>query len=150
MKQLNLDKNIGGKPVTLLVAAIILFFTILIPTTASTQDAKVDRAVSNFCNKLDGFITALDAMDVANESGTYDEFTKAYNKAIKAWNKFVKSTDKLEKVEYKESVKAYNNLVDAVNMIQGESIDEQTGKKINKHIDSASDTVSSLQTEECK
>ena len=134
----------------LLVVALISTFTVLMPTTVAAQDAKVDKAVANFCNKLDGFVTALDVLDSANETGTYDEFTKAYNKAVKAWNKFVKSADKLEKVEYKESEKAYNDLVDAVNLVQGDSIDDQTGKKINKHIDNASDTILSLQTMECK
>lgn len=135
---------------TLLIAALISFFTLFVPTTASAQDAKIDKAVADFCNKLDGFIISLNALDQANETGTYKEFDKAYNKAVKAWNKFVKSADKLENVEYKESVNAYNDLVDAVNLIQGEDIDDHTAKKIDKHVDNASDTILSLQTMECK
>lgn len=135
---------------TLLVAALISFFAVLIPTTASAQDAKVDKAVTNFCNKLDGLIFALDALDQANETGTYDEFTKSYNKASKAWNKFKKSADKLKNIEYNESVKAYHNLVNAVILIEGDNIYSHTGEEINKHIDSASDTILSLQTMECK
>lgn len=150
MKQLNFTKNMNSTFRTLLIAALISFFTVFVPSTASAQDAKVDKAVANFCNKLDGFITSLDALDQANETGTYKEFDKAYNKAVKAWNKFVKSVDKLENVEYNESVKAYNNLVDAVNLIQGDTIDDQTSKKIDKHVDSASDTILSLQTMQCK
>ena len=150
MKQLNFKKRMNWTLRTLVVASLLSFFIVLIPKTASAQDAKVDKAVANFCTKLGGLITALDVLDQTNETGTYDEFTKAYNKAVKAWNKFVKSADKLENVEYKESVKAYNNLVDAVNLIQGDKIDSQTGKKIDKHIDSASDTILSLQTMECK
>ena len=135
---------------TLLIAALISFFTLFVPTTASAQDAKIDKAVADFCNKLDGFIISLNALDQANETGTYKEFDKAYNKAVKAWNKFVKSADKLENVEYKESVNAYNDLVDAVNLIQGEDIDDHTAKKIDKHVENASDTILSLQTMECK
>ena len=135
---------------TLLIAALISFFTLFVPTTASAQDAKIDKAVADFCNKQDGFIISLNALDQANETGTYKEFDKAYNKAVKAWNKFVKSADKLENVEYKESVNAYNDLVDAVNLIQGEDIDDHTAKKIDKHVDNASDTILSLQTMECK
>ncbi len=135
---------------TLLIAALISLFTLFVPTTASAQDAKIDKAVADFCNKLDGFIISLNALDQANETGTYKEFDKAYNKAVKAWNKFVKSADKLENVEYKESVNAYNDLVDAVDLIQGEDIDDHTAKKINKHVDNASDTMLSLQTMECK
>ncbi len=135
---------------TLLIAALISLFTLFVPTTASAQDAKIDKAVADFCNKLDGFIISLNALDQANETGTYKEFDKAYNKAVKAWNKFVKSADRLENVEYKESVNAYNDLVDAVDLIQGEDIDDHTAKKINKHVDNASDTMLSLQTMECK
>ena len=135
---------------TLLIAALMSFFTLFVPTTVSAQDAKIDKAVADFCNKLDGFIISLNALDQANETGTYKEFDKAYNKAVKAWNKFVKSADKLENVEYKESVNAYNDLVDAVDLIQGEDIDDHTAKKIDKHVDNASDTILSLQTMECK
>lgn len=150
MKKLNFKKNMDLTIRTLLVTFLISCFAVLIPTTVTAQDAKVDKAVANFCNKLGGVITALDALDQANETGTYNEFTKAYNKTVKAWNKFVKSADKLEKVEYKESEKAYNDLVDAVNLVQGDKIDDKTGKKIDKHVDSASDTILSLQTMECK
>ena len=135
---------------TLLVAALISIFAVFVPTTASAQDAKVDKAVANLCNKLDGLITALVVLDQANETGTYKEFTKSYNKAVKAWNKFVKSADKLENVEYKESVNAYNDLVDAVNLIEGDKVDKGTSNKINKHVDNASDTILSLQTMHCK
>ena len=150
MKKLNFKKNMDLTIRTLLVTFPISCFAVHIPTTVTAQDAKVDKAVANFCNKLGGVITALDALDQANETGTYNEFTKAYNKTVKAWNKFVKSADKLEKVEYKESEKAYNDLVDAVNLVQGDKIDDKTGKKIDKHVDSASDTILSLQTMECK
>lgn len=150
MEKLNLTKNMNRTLRTMFVASLISIFALIIPTTVSAQDAKIDKAVGNFCNKLDGLITALYALDQANETGTYKEFTKAYNKTVKAWNKFVKSADKLEKVEYKESVNAYNNIVDAVNLIEGESIDDKTANKINKHVGNASDTILSLQTMHCK
>ena len=150
MKKLILLKNKGGSKYVIFVAAMLLLITILAPATSLAQDAKLEKAEANFCNKLGGLITALNTLDETNETGTYDEFTKAYNKTVKAWNKFVKSADKLERVEYKESVNAYNDLVDAVNLIQEDNIDEQTGKKINKHIDSAAKTISDLQVIECK
>jgi hypothetical protein len=133
-----------------LIATFLLLFALLVPVTGLAQDAKLDRAEANFCKKLGGLITALNTLEETNETGTYDEFSKAYNKTVKAWNKFVKSADKLENVEYKESVKAYNNLVDAVNMIQGDSMDDKTADKVGKHIDSAADTIADLQVVECK
>jgi len=143
-------KNKGWSMHAIFAAALISLFAILTPATSLAQDAKVDKAEANFCEKLVGLITALNILDETNETGTYDEFTKAYNKTVKAWNKFVKSADKLEKVDYKESVNAYNNIVDAVNLIQQDNIDEQTGKKINEHIDNAANTISDLQVIECK
>lgn len=134
----------------LMTLGFILVFTLFMPTTASAQDAKIDKAVANFCNKLDGLITSLYELDEVNETGTDKEFDKAYNKAVKSWNKFVKSVDKLENVEYKESVNAYNDLVDAVNLFEGDTMNEQTSKKIDKHIDSVADTILSLQNMHCK
>ena len=132
------------------VAALISLFAILAPVTSLAQDAKLDKAEANFCKKLGGLITALNTLDETNETGTDAEFKKAYNNTVKAWNKFVKSADKLERVDYKESVNAYNNIVDAVNLIQGDNIDEQTGKKINEHIDNAAKTISDLLAIECE
>ena len=150
MNKPNLLKNKGRLIHAMFVAALVSLFTILAPATSLAQDTKLDKAEANFCKKLGGLITAMNTLDETNETGTYDEFTKAYNKTVKAWNKFVKSADKLERVDYKESVNAYNNIVDAVNLIQEDNIDEQTGKKINKHIDSAAKTISDLQVIECK
>ena len=150
MNKLILLKNRRRPKHAMFIVALISLFAILAPATSLAQDAKVDKAETNFCEKLVGLITALNILDETNETGTYDEFTKAYNKTVKAWNKFVKSADKLEKVDYKESVNAYNNIVDAVNLIQQDNIDEQTGKKINEHIDNAANTISDLQVIECK
>jgi len=110
----------------------------------------VDKAVTKFCKKLEGLINAFDALDQANETGTYKEFTKAYKKAVRAWNKFVKSADKLETVEYNESMNAYNDLAEAVNLVEGDNMDKQTSNKIDKNVDRASDTITSLQTMQCK
>ncbi len=150
MNKPNLLKNKGRLIHAMFVAALVSLFTILAPATSLAQDTKLDKAEAKFCEKLGGFISALNTLDATSETGTYDEFTKAYNKTVKAWNKFVKSADKLEEVDYKESVNAYNDIADAVNLIQGENIDEQTGKKINKHIDNAAKTISDLQLIECK
>ena len=150
MKYLNFKKNMGSTLRNLMVVGFILVFTLFIPITASAQDAKIDKAVAGFCNKLDGLITAVDNLKQVNNTGTDKEFYKAYDKTVKAWNKFVKSVDKLENVEYKESVNAYNDLIDAVNLIDGDDIDDHTTKKIDKHIDNAVDTIYSLQTMHCK
>jgi len=149
MKYLNFKKNMGSTLRNLMALGFILVLTLFMPTTASAQDAKIDKATANFCNKLDGLITAVNELDQVNETGTDKEFDKAYNKAVKSWNKFVKSVDKLENVEYKESIKAYNDLVDAVNLIGDDNMDDKTSKKINNHIDSAADTILSLQTMHC-
>ena len=150
MNKMILLKNLGRSKHAMFIVALISLFAILAPATSLAQDAKLDKAEANFCEKLGGLITALNTLDETNETGTYDEFTKAYNKTVKAWNKFVKSADKLERVDYKVSVNAYNNIVDAVNLIQEDNIDEQTGKKINKHMDAATKTISDLQAIECK
>ena len=150
MNKLTNLENKSGSMFALFIATLILMFALTVPVTGQAQDAKLDKAEANFCKKLDGLIMAINSLEETNETGTYDEFIKAYNKTVKAWNKFVKAADKLENVEYKESVKAYKNLVDAVNMIEGESIDSKTADKIDKHIDSASNTIADLQVIECK
>jgi len=65
---------------------------------------------------------------MASESGSYDDLNKAYNKVIK-------KADKLENVEIKESVKAYNNLVDTINDIQSDASDQFSNEQISEHID---------------
>ena len=135
---------------SLVILSLIFLFTITAPATTLAQDAKVDKAEANFCKKLENLIIAYDALLEESTMGTDQEFEKAYNKTVKAWNKFVKSAQKLEKVEYQESEKAYNDLVDAVNLIDSGATDNKTAGKVNKHIKSASDAITSLQAIECK
>ncbi len=106
---------------TVLITALIALFAVLIPVNALAQDAKLEKAEAKLCKKIEGFIIALDNLDNLDVNCTYNEFYKTYNKAGKAWNKMVKAADKLENVAMKESVKAYNELEDAVNLINSDS-----------------------------
>ena len=135
---------------TVLITALIALFAVLIPVNALAQDAKLEKAEAKLCKKIEGFINGLNNLDNLDVNCTYNEFYKTYNKAGKAYNKMVKAADKLENVAIKESVKAYNELEDAVNLIDSESWTSQDAKKVNKHVDNTSDIVTALQSMQCK
>ena len=135
---------------TVLITAMIALFAVLTPVNSFAQDAKLEKAEAKFCKTIEGFITALINLDNLSLDCTYQEFNKAYNKAGKAWNKMVKSADKLENVAIKESVKAYNELAEAVNLINSDSWTNQTATKVNKHVDNSSEITVALQSMHCK
>ena len=114
------------------------------------QDDKLVKAENNFCNSLTTFATSLDALDKINDNSTMDEFRTAYKNADKAWGKVQKTAAKLEKVEIKESVKAYNKLVDAVNNIDGDTKTDEATKEINKHIDNTASEINDIMTLVCQ
>lgn len=134
----------------LTIGLVISLFAVILPTTVSAQDAKVDKAATKVCTSIDKLVNAYVALNQASETGDYKELKKEYNKTVKAWNKFVKSVDKLETVEYKESVSAYNDLSAALDLAEEGSYDKQTANKIGKHVDNAADAISSLQNMQCK
>ena len=80
---------------------------------------------------------------MASESGSYDDLNKAYNKVIK-------KADKLENVEIKESVKAYNNLVDTINDIQSDASDQFSNEQISEHIDATAAHINDILTGICQ
>ena len=133
-----------------LIAISSIMMLIFITQGMAQENKKVERAEKKFCNSVTSFVTALEVLDEANTSYSMDEFNAAYKKAEKAWNKLVKSADKLEKVEIKESVKAYNKMVDAINEIEGDAKTAETTDQINSHIDATADEIADILTVVCK
>ena len=140
-------KNLKKQIVLILGIAILLFsFSQL----EAQENKKVEKAGNKFCKSANGFVEALIVLDNANATGTYNEFTKAYNKAVKAWNKLEKSAVNLENVEIKESVKAYDKLVDQVKKIENDNKTTDATDQINQHIDSTADEIDSILSGVCK
>jgi predicted RND superfamily exporter protein len=131
------------------LAFSIVMMLLFITQTMAQENTKVEKANEKFCNSVTGLITALDALDEANENATMDEFQDAYKKADKAYNKMIKSADKLENVEIKESVKAYNKMVDAINKIEGDAKSSDATDQINEHIDLTGDEIADILSTYC-
>ena len=117
---------------------------------AQQKDKKLIKAETKFCNSLTAFATALETLDAMNENSSMDEFRTAYNNADKAWKKVQKTAAKLEKVEIKESVAAYNKLVDAVNGIDGETKTGDATAEVNKHVDATADEITDIMSVTCQ
>ena len=131
-------------------AMIIVIMTLSFTQSFAQQDDKLVKAENNFCNSLTTFANSLESLDKINENSTMDEFRKAYKNADKAWGKVQKTAAKLEKVEMKESVKAYNQLVDAVNNIDGDTKTSDATNEINKHVDATASQIDDIMTIVCK
>lgn len=140
MKKLNLFTVI-------ILGAVTLFAS---QQATAQDDHKVDKAKANLCTSINAFILSLENLDMASESGSYDDLNKAYNKADKAYNKMIKKADKLEDVEIKESVKAYNNLVDTINDIQSDTSDQFSNEQISEHIDATAAHINDIITGICQ
>ena len=131
------------------IALCIIMMVSLSFVQVNAQDKKLEKAETNFCNSLKTFAQSLVTLDGINENSTMDEFRKAYKSANKDWNKLQKKAVKLEKVEMKESVKAYNKLVDAVNNMEGDMKTSEATKQINQHIDATADEISDILSVVC-
>jgi hypothetical protein len=129
------------KPVSMVVAIMLLSLSF---SQVLAQDKKVDKAEAKFCNSAVSFIESLETLAEANLGTDYDVFVKAYKAADKAWNKLVKSADKLEKVEMKEGVKAYNDLVEQVNKIMDDKKSNDNAEKIGNHITNSISTIKQI------
>ena len=127
---------------------LLLVFGVL-GLMAQEQDKKLIKAETNFCNSLSAFTTTLETLDKVNENSTLDEFQTAYKNADKAWKKVKKTAEKLEKVELKESVAAYNKLVDAVNNIDGDTKTGDATAEVNKHVDATASEISDIMNVTC-
>ncbi len=127
---------------------LLLVFGVL-GLMAQEQDKKLIKAETNFCNSLSAFATTLETLDKVNENSTLDEFQTAYKNADKAWKKVKKTAEKLEKVELKESVAAYNKLVDAVNNIDGDTKTGDATAEVNKHVDATASEISDIMNVTC-
>lgn len=128
----------------------IALLALTVTQLEAQENKKVEKAGNKFCKSANSFVESLIALDDANATGTYDEFAKAYKKADKAWNKLEKSAANLEKVEIKESVKAYNKLVDEVNKIENDTKTTDASAQIDKHIDSTAAEIDSILSGVCK
>lgn len=117
---------------------------------AQQKDAKLIKAEANFCNSIGAFAVSLITLDQVNEDSTMDEFRTAYKSAEKAWKKVQKTAKKLEKVELKESVEAYNKLVDAINSIDGDTKTKEATTQVNKHIDTTADKIRDIMNITCE
>ena len=131
-------------------ALCLIMLSLSIMTVHAQVDKKLAKAETNFCNSINTFAQSLVTLDAINENSTMDEFKKAYKSADKAWNKLEKKAAKLEKVEMKESVKAYNKLVDAVNSIEGDVKTSEAAEQINQHIDATAAEISDILSVVCK
>ena len=136
------------KQITLSILSVILL-TFTASTLFAQEDKKLAKAEANFCKSLNNLAVALETLDETNANSTMDEFRSAYKAAEKAWNKFQKSAEKLEKVEIKESQKAYDKLVDAVNDIEGETKTSEAANQINTHIDNTATEIADIMTFVC-
>ena len=137
------------KKITLSIMAVV-FCTIIASSSFGQEDKKLAKAEAKFCKSLNNLVVALETLDETNANSTMDEFRSAYKAAEKAWNKFQKSAEKLEKVEIKESQKAYNDLVDQINKIEGETKTSEAAEQINTHIDNTAGEIADIMTFMCE
>lgn len=137
------------KKITLSIIAIAMIGIFSSTNCVAQENKKVDKAVTHLCEALNKFAGALVKLDQLNEDASYKEFKEAYNHAVKDWNHVVTEADKLENVEIKQSVKAYNSLVDSVNNVKGEEPTDKESANINKNIDNTASTIADILTESC-
>ena len=133
-----------------LISLFLLIFVVAFTANAQEQDKKLQNAENKFCTSVSNLANSLVTLGEANETGTMDEFKKAYKGAQKAYNKFEKAATKLEKVEVKESVKAYNNMVDSINKIEGDSKSDEASDQIGGSIDDTASSIADIMTLVCK
>ena len=134
------------------ILMLLLIMSLTIVNALAQQDKKLENSEAKFCTSITNFVTALENLDVINSDpgATMDEFNKAYKEAEKAYNKFEKAATKLEKVEIKESQKAYNELVDDVSNIDGDTKTSDATGQINGHIDATAAAIDDILTVVCK
>lgn len=134
------------------ILMLLLIMSLTIVNALAQQDKKLENAEAKFCASITNFVTALETLQVVNydPGATMDEFNKAYKEAEKAYNKFEKAAIKLEKVEIKESQKAYNKLVDAVNKIDGDTKTSDATGQINGHLDNTAAEIADILTVVCQ
>ena len=132
-----------------LITICVIFMSLSFFTANAQEDKKLTKAETTFCASLTDFVQALITLDAIEDNSTMDEFNAAYKSANKAWNKLQKKAAKLEKVEIKESVKAYNKLVDAVNNMDDSMTTKEANAQIDDHIDATAAQITDIQTVIC-
>jgi ABC-type transport system involved in cytochrome bd biosynthesis fused ATPase/permease subunit len=135
--------------ITVSISSIVICL-LMVSTVFAQEDKKLAKAEANFCKSLNNLAVALETLDETNANSTMDEFRSAYKAAEKAWNKFQKSAAKLEKVEIKESQKAYNDLVDQVNKIEGDTKTSEAAEQIDMHVDNTAAEIADIMTFICE
>ena len=93
---------------------------------------------------------SLIILDEASGSGSDDAFNEAYNKSVKDWDKVQKAAEKVEKVEMKESVKAYNNLANTVNRLSKDGVTDDEAKQINAYIKDTAEEINAILSASCQ
>ena len=129
---------------------LVIALSIFSVESVWAQDKKLEKAEKNFCASIQNLAGSLQTLATVNESSSMDEFRRAYKSADKAWNKFQKSAEKLEKVEIKESQKAYNKLVDTVNKIDGDTKTSDAAMQIDQYIDLTAGEIADILTVFCE
>ena len=132
-----------------LITICVILMSLSFFTANAQEDKKLTKAETTFCTSLTGFAQALITLDAIEDNSTMDEFNAAYKSANKAWNKLQKKAAKLEKIEMKESVKAYNKLVDSVNNMDGSIATKDANAQIDDHIDATAAEIADIQTVIC-
>mgnify|MGYP001827907806 CR=1 FL=1 len=133
-----------------LIATFVLVFAVAFASNAQGQDKKLEKAENKFCNSISEFASSLVTLGETNGDSSMDDFNKAYKNAQKAYNKFEKSAAKLEKVEIKESTKAYNKMVDSINKIDGDNKTADAADEIGDNIDATAASIADIMTVVCQ
>lgn len=134
----------------ILFSFLLLILSSSFSAVQAQDNPKVDKAMSQLCESSNVFIASLIILDEANNSGDLAAINTAYNKAVKDWDKVEKAAAKVEKVEIKESVKAYNKLVDSVNKMSKDGFTDEESDQLNDYIDDTADEINAILSTFCQ
>ena len=146
IKSIKMKKSIKS----MLFSSVLLLMTFSFTNVQAQDDPKVDKAMAEFCNSVNVFVESLIILDEASGSGSDDAFNEAYNKSVKDWDKVQKAAEKVEKVEMKESVKAYNNLANTVNRLSKDGVTDDEAKQINAYIKDTAEEINAILSASCQ
>lgn len=132
-----------------------MVFALVVLTVSYTQvmgqDEKIEKAEAIFCENVNNFLASLNDLEAANLRMDIGNFTDAYKSVDKAWNKLVKSAKKLEKVDLKEGVNAYNNLVETLEIVVNNNVKSSVNAdKITKQVAKSREIISQINSSTCE
>lgn len=136
------------------VKRVFVAFAVVVLTVSFTQvtgqDEKVAKAEAKLCENVNNFLASLKDLEAANLRMDIGNFTDAYKSVDKSWNKLVKSANKLEKVDIKEGVKAYNNLVETLERVVNNNFKSSVNSdNITKQIAKSRETINQINSSFC-